>query len=54
MAELGKIKGKGNSWKIVVLFIVFIAFSALAYVYMFNHYTTEELAKFALIRFLFQ
>lgn len=54
MAELGKTKGKGYYWKIVIPFIVFIVFGALAYSYMFNHYTTEELAKFALIKFLFQ
>ena len=54
MAKLGKIKGKGNYWKMVIPFIVFIVLGVLAYVYMFNHYTTEELAKFALIKFLFQ
>ena len=52
MAQEGGIKTKGKALKIISIMVIILVLTGFAYVYMLNHYTTEELAKFALIKYL--
>lgn len=52
MAKEGGIKTKGKTPKIIAIMVIMVVLAGFAYTYMFNHYTTEELAKFALIKYL--
>jgi len=53
MAQHGKIKAKEGYGKIIII-VSLLVLGAIAAAYMFNHYTTEELARFALIKYIFQ
>jgi len=53
MAIESKIHAK-NGYVKIILWAVVILMSVVAYVYMYGHYTTEELAKWALIKYLFE
>ena len=52
MAQEGGIKAKGKALKMITIIVVLVILCCFAFTYMFNHYTTEDLAKFALIKYL--
>ena len=52
MAKLGGIKEGNKFLKMGAIIVILLILIAVVYGYMYNHFTTEQLAKFALIKFI--